>query len=215
MSKKLQPNVKLLRSDQWTTQSKKKKLSYAVRGLEKNKNVFDNIGLDAYFPSVNRAIDFRNPYINKAKRKKLKQEAAAYLSKEIKKIYSQNISSYHDFDAWITKAIDYVRGLYRRAGVTSYTIGNAQKLINMSIKFLLSSPSIKEDNGLFKYCHLPIDRIIQNKLFNDEELKIEKLNNPRWGELDDINVYMNYQKEVREKLNGYYSPLICEIAHWQ
>ena len=213
MGKDLESSVKLIRSDQWKTSSGKRSLSYSQKDFKTEEEVFANIGLSAYFASVNRAINFKKDSITPDKRNELKHDNADYLNERIRKIYLKNISDFKTFDDWMKESIEHIVNAYQKEGVSDYTIGNAQKLINMSIKYLLSSPLIDEHNGLFKYCHTPIDGIIQKKLHH---LGINPLNCP-WSKLNSYEEYMRYQNDVRAKIEalGYYSPLICEIDIWQ
>ena len=210
MAKDLKTNISKLRTS-WHT-SGGRVLSYGKK--YKINEVFNQIGLSAYFASVSRAINFKDFGIDKKTRQKLKEDAASYLSKEVKKIYYKEIKTDKEFDKWMKKTSNKIIGLYSAKGAKDYTLGNAQKLINIAIKYLLSSDSSRRKNTLFKHCHIPIDSIIQKELFK-YPFNIKQLSCP-WSKLNNWNEYMRYQNDVRNKAKqcGYESPIACEIDIW-
>lgn len=76
------------------------------------------------------------------------------------------------------------------------TIGQAQKWLNMTLKYLL----ILEEKGIeknFQYFHIPIDNIIQDILSEKLEIKKEFA---VWSKIKDYKQYIEYQCIIREKL---------------
>ena len=82
------------------------------------------------------------------------------------------------------------------------TIGQAQKWVNMSLKyaFTLGENRINGINRNYQFFHIPIDNIIQEIL--KEKYGIEKINSSPWSKIDDYEIYYDYQKEVRRVLTG-------------
>lgn len=89
-----------------------------------------------------------------------------------------------------------------------YTYGNAQKLINMTFKYLACFKDYSEFSGLFDYCHTPIDSIIlKNYLLvgvNNIDRRTKKyLFNSKgycWTQLDK-EAYKSLVNDYRNKLN--------------
>lgn len=76
------------------------------------------------------------------------------------------------------------------------TIGQAQKWINMSLKylFLMGEKYIEGINRNYQFFHIPIDGIIQNVL--KDQFGISKVSET-WSKIFTYSDYLDYQKEVR------------------
>ena len=85
------------------------------------------------------------------------------------------------------------------------SIGQAQKWINMTLKYwlLFGEKRIQniEKNAIF--FHIPIDSFIQKEMFN------EKYPNP-WSRIENYDEYLQYQLTHREREEKY-PPIICEF----
>ena len=162
----------------------------------------------AHSPSVNRALNTcgnstRNP----------RENAANYLQTQIYELVNDSTIDERKFDLWIKEACYKIRQFYHDENIKDYTLGNAQKLVNMTIKFLFSAKSIDYNLQLFKVCHLPIDRVIMKKA--KKHLNINKLKNA-WSKTDDWDDIIDYQNQIREKvsLEEEKYPLFWECNHW-
>ena len=192
-------------------------LSYGS-DYSKIDDVFSAVGKSAYRPSIQRGgTNITACYPNQKERYALRDEVANYLSKRLKEIYPKKCLSFDDFTEWEEKTATYIRDFYRNKGVCEYTYGNAQKLINMAIKYFLSSDLVDEEDPLFENCHFPVDAIIQKKLNDDFNIPYLANKNHSWSRNDSWKDFVKYQKTARKIIlsNGYYSPLICEISEWQ
>jgi len=172
----------------------------------------------SYAASIQRAL--KNPLkINTHMLKEDDQFKADFVMKLADVLYADEG---FDFEQWERNLASLVRNHFREAGLSNYTYGNAQKWINLSIKYLLSSPNIDPLLPCFKMCYIPIDRIIQRKAH--EQLHIDYLHVdgrrvsflPSWGNCDNIDDIIDFENRVREATNrlGYYSPLMWEIENW-
>lgn len=116
--------------------------------------------------------------------------------------------------------------MYQAKGIdgnSGYTYGNGQKLVNMAIKYVLSSDIIQYDHPVFKYCHIPVDGIIQavakkklNVGFLHQDGK-EPKEYSSWSKNNSRNDFLDYQERMRKAVQekNYYSPLIWEIQNWK
>lgn len=100
--------------------------------------------------------------------------------------------------------------------VHELTIGQAQKWINMTLKYLITLGENRV-NGILKnieYFHIPVDDIIQAKFLKDHG--IERLKDGvlvKWSRVNSYLEYIKYQKAVREKFQGRI-PIIVEFEEF-
>lgn len=215
MAKKLIPNINHLRNDWRTTGGKPLPFGNKYNKLH---DVFINAALSAYGPSIQRGgTNITKYYPLQKDRAKLAEEIADYLANKFNEIYPNKCTSFNKFTDWAKEVATHIRNFYHVKGVKGYTYGNAQKLINIAIKYILSSSMIDENDPLFKNCHFPVDSIIQKKMHKGFNIPYLSNKNHSWSRNDNWDDFVKYQKEARKIIqsSGYYSPLICEISMWQ
>ncbi len=108
----------------------------------------------------------------------------------------------------------YVKKLdiYRNYNILDYTYGNAQKLFNMTIKYIFSADNIDPHLSIFKVAHIPIDGIIM-KIIN-KKLNVRKM--PKaWSKTDEYKDIKDYQIEYQNALPENYTPLLWECENWK
>ena len=120
----------------------------------------------------------------------------------------------------ITKLAHEIRNDYQKVGVHDFLCGNAQKWINMAIKYFLiskSSPNDKFDYDLFKrlqnktnYSIMPVDGIMIKK--NKELLNID-FEYLSWSRCDDLNEFISYWQSLQKKIIDQ-SLIEYEIVTW-
>jgi hypothetical protein len=123
-----------------------------------------------------------------------------YLMKEIVSDILINIFNQDSFDIWHQESCEkLIKGFDE---ITNYRLfyGQAQKWINMSLKYMFAIGD-KKINGInknYKFFHIPIDNIIQEKLIL---YKIDKI--PiKWSRINDYSTYMEYQNKIRNVFFG-------------
>ncbi len=79
-----------------------------------------------------------------------------------------------------------------------FTIGQAQKWINMTLKYMYALGTERHKSQLdnYQFFHIPIDNIIQKQLLIDKGIPEFKV---AWSRIDDYSEYLNYQKLVRQQ----------------
>ena len=182
--------------------------------LNKYNNINDvyfNAGMEAYRAAMKRAIHFYG--LPQRERSALREQSCRYLAEAFANLFNLNNMDFDIFTDWANNTATYIRSIYRNAGVNDYTYGNAQKLINVALKFVMSSNIVNYHHRVFQYCHFPVDGIIQKiirRRFGARQL------NTCWSKNDDWDEFVEYQRCVRtEVLNeGYYSPMVWEATHW-
>jgi hypothetical protein len=105
-----------------------------------------------------------------------------------------------DFDNWHWRKCDVLKSEFRNQLAFPLSYGQAQKWINMSLKycFALGEDKVPGISKNYQFFHIPIDNIIQNKLLKEN---IQKFPFP-WSHIDNYNSYLDYQKTVRNKFKG-------------
>lgn len=101
----------------------------------------------------------------------------------------------------------------------SFTIGQAQKWLNMTLKYLWLLNTLP--NGLDKdYLHIPVDSYIieavSDKKHNYQYGLKSKISTPKssWSSWDDYGEYWKFQKEVKDAIKEKYTPLEWESLAW-
>lgn len=121
--------------------------------------------------------------------------------------------SQETFDEWHEKACSQVIKRYRQFGFAAFTVGHAQKWINMTVKYLALFDERDQQwrLRLLQLGHMPIDSIILDRL------RVEGL--PRdlrpaaWSRIASYADYMGIQTWVREHFPGS-APLVVEFHLW-
>ena len=164
----------------------------------------------AHKPSVQRGLKLGKGQSTT----KPRQEVAEYLAEKIKAQLENNSITADKFDAWVAESCITIRSIYRKYGIEDYTLGNAQKLFNMTIKYILSSDIIDYNIKLFEVCHLPIDSVIMKQA--NSLLGVKPMNHS-WSNTDVWDDILTYQKAIRVAIKNTATPyaIFWEIENWQ
>jgi hypothetical protein len=116
------------------------------------------------------------------------------------------------FDVWHEKTSKDLCAIYCEAGYKAFYIGQAQKWINMALKYVyvFGESRLPGYGKFFPYCHVPIDNIILEK----DEFKDLRSFKCAWSRISDYGEYMAFQLSVRRKFPES-SPLAVEFWAWQ
>ncbi|MFC0316940.1 hypothetical protein [Olivibacter oleidegradans] len=136
----------------------------------------------------------------------------AHLLSTINDVCSKKLKDQKEFDVWHEQRCLLLIEEYRKSIDYKLFIGQAQKWINMSLKYLVALgdkriPGIITNYHLF---HIPIDNIIQEHFLLSD--KIKKISGS-WSRIDDYTVYMQYQIKIRESYPGE-APLNVEFRSY-
>lgn len=120
------------------------------------------------------------------------------LLESISKLMNTDFKNHQDFDTLheqqCNQLIQAFDAAYKKYQMHLY-IGQAQKWINMSIKYLFALGESRHSFQIknLEYFHIPIDNLIQIELHKNG---IEPLNT-KWSRIEDYSEYLNYQIQVR------------------
>lgn len=115
------------------------------------------------------------------------------------------------FDQWHRDTAESLRRVYRRGKFNSFTFGQAQKWLNMAIKYLYafgqaSAPGFEPH---YPFAHVPID----NFLIDATARFVSSRLPCAWSRLDDYDLYLEWQAGFREAFKGS-APLAVEFRLW-
>ena len=129
-------------------------------------------------------------------RKLWKHDTFDILAKRIEKLLTSNFKDQEEFNLWHQGACI---SLWFENGEL-LKVGQGQKIVNMTLKYLffLGENRVPGISLNYAFFHIPIDNVIQDKLY--KKYGIEKLP-VAWSTLD-YETYHQYQKKVRETLDG-------------
>lgn len=162
---------------------------------------------DRAYRDLNRTIRFKN--MPQERRDYLRHSVTALFKKEIPELVQFGVDDQDGYDSWHYHICWKIRTYYRDAGV-EFHYGQAQKWLNMTMKYLYVSGEYAFD-GLFQYLHVPIDNYVFS--IAKKELGIPQPG-VAWSRWDDYEgQYMDYQIALRSRIRGYY-PLRWEFKFW-
>jgi hypothetical protein len=116
-----------------------------------------------------------------------------------------------EFDQWHQAACQQLIEAFRNTGYQHFTVGHAQKWLNMTLKYMfVLGDRIAGYEHLFRYCHVPIDQFVMSIAV---PLGLPKLpGTGAWSTLNDYGVYMQRQRWFRERFSK--PPLVLEFELW-
>ena len=160
----------------------------------------------AHSPSVLRALDTDGKSTNRPR-----AEVASFLKNKILEALTKTFT-FEEYDEWSGSIIVKIRDIYRnKYGFGDYTYGNAQKLFNMTMKYIFSAESIDPNLPIFEVAHIPIDRVIMN--IAKKKLSVDTMPTA-WSKTDDWDSIISYQRRLRAALPSNCPPMVWECQNW-
>lgn len=174
-----------------------------------------------------RTLDFKD-FTEKDKtdfKKEVKAILKNIMKNEDKNQNINNIKNQDEFDIWhhglchniiekCKKIEKYKKTDEGKEEKIQFTYGQAQKWVNMTIKYLY----ILNDHTfdcVFEYLHIPVDNYIFDAV--EKELEIDRPTDT-WSRWDKHEEYLKYQKDIRERIekdkNIDVPPLLWEFKNW-
>lgn len=134
--------------------------------------------------------------------KKLK--VIKWVQEEIEKYFNSDINSQTDFDKWHQSICKKLTSRINKEVLTGYKqihMGKAQKIINMSFKYLSSLDGADKYEKYFEYCHIPLDDNILNWYYSNIAKDVLKSKRENWSNLE-YEDYIKIQKDFRNYCNN-------------
>ena len=131
-------------------------------------------------------------------------------SKLIKEAIESN--QFNDYYTWHSKLCDKLSN--KKDGAIGYTYGQAQKWVNMTMKYLLIL-NYNPVEDIIDKLHIPLDSIIIKKATKKGIELITKDTLGRdfsWSRIKTYEHYWRIQKQLKENING--TPILWEFDSW-
>ena len=115
------------------------------------------------------------------------------------------------FDAWHHESVDMLKRISSEHGFSSLSVGQAQKWINMSIKYAiaLGERRVPGFHYVYDVAHVALDNVVLERL---KECGMDPIDRA-WSRLDDYARYIECQHWVRNHFRDEY-PLEVEYRLW-
>jgi len=132
------------------------------------------------------------------------------LKNEFEEMKNRDIDNQEKFDSWHQNTCLLLIEFYKQNNFKSFHIGQAQKWINMILKYIFSygNKYLCGYDNIYQFCHVPLDNILidELKIYNPPKLKMA------WSRIDNYKVYSEYQDWFRQKFINL--PLDVEFKLW-
>jgi hypothetical protein len=159
---------------------------------------FEMAGIRRAYLDFNRTL----PVLNKTQleREHDRKNTEYYLKDKLIQFVNEDFIDFQAFDLYHRKLCEDLTGNWNEL-----TIGQAQKWINMTLKYWLvfGERRIKNIEKNARFFHIPIDRLVQYKMI------VIKGSKP-WSKITDYDEYLKYQIQHRNKETGNH-PIIDEF----
>ncbi|GAA5350433.1 hypothetical protein VBI23_06110 [Streptococcus uberis] len=154
----------------------------------------------------NRTIRFKE--FSSEGRIALRKKVRDLFEKELPYITKEKLTSQDDFDCWHRSVCETIVNIYQAEDI-NFTIGQSQKWLNMTIKYLYLLGAEQFESN-FRFLHVPIDNYILN--FCEKEFDIKRIGKS-WSKWENYDEYSKYQQTIRNHLKGE-DPLRWEFKSW-
>ena len=170
--------------------------------VKKWEDVFNYAVYHAYIDMQLRTIKGHNMEQTKDIRETLSKKFCEYFENSAP-------DSQESFDKWHQETCEYfLSELNKKLKEKKLCFGKAQKVINMTFKYLYCFDDAEKYEDYFKFCHMPIDSYTlnwcyENGLYNKNDIE-------NWSNLDEKGYY-ELSKKIAKLLD---CPMISEFVIW-
>ncbi len=137
------------------------------------------------------------------------------VAKELRQIFadlrqSRGVNCQSEFDGWHRTTCQRIIAFYNRYGYDCMHVGQAQKWVNMTFKyiFVLGKSRVSGFGEWYPYCHVPLDNILLDRLAGYGLPQFECA----WSRIDDYDEYLSRQEWIRRRFS--LAPLDVEFQLW-
>jgi len=125
-------------------------------------------------------------------------------------VREQPISTQEQFDQWHRQACQTLTLVYDQHGFKPFYVGQAQKWLNMSFKYIftMGNERVPGFTALYPFCHVPLDNILVRQLAKYGFPPLAE----RWSRISSYDQYLSYQSWIREHFSSL--PLDVEFLLW-
>ncbi len=132
-------------------------------------------------------------------REELTRSAKKLLLEEFRNVKKIKFQNQEEFDTWHQSVCTDMQELYKHYGYDKLYIGQSQKWINMTYKYIFAYGAEQIDGyaDIYQFCHVPIDNFVVNALKEKSNINPPKAITP-WSRISDYQAYLNYQKLIAQ-----------------
>ena len=125
---------------------------------------------------------------------------------------SNVVRSQTAFDKWHRTTCLGLIQLYKKFKYPRFYVGQAQKWVNMTLKYIftMGDSRIKGFGRVYRFCHIPIDKIVLERL-NSLECEFPVFS-VAWSRINNYGEYLEFQKWFRNAFKM--APLDAEFKLW-
>jgi hypothetical protein len=126
-----------------------------------------------------------------------------------------HITDQRTFDAWHRDTCHFLQHEYCAHGYGAFYIGQAQKWVNMALKYIytLGSRRVPGFEGVYPLCHIPIDNIMLKRLGSERYATTDMPTfSCVWSRIANYEHYLAYQEWARRRFA--IPPLDVEFLLW-
>ncbi|AYO14210.1 hypothetical protein D0812_07220 [Vibrio owensii] len=124
-------------------------------------------------------------------KEEVKESATNLIVASFKSIKTSKISCQSEFTEWHKNLCYQLKEVYEKGNYRDFHIGQAQKWINMTFKYIYTHGNtyLSGYDFLYKFCHVPIDNILLKELKPYSPPKLETA----WSRINSYSTYMEFQ----------------------
>lgn len=149
-----------------------------------------------------------------ALRDEIKKNARKCISAKIKNMIDCNITEQTTFDKLHEDACEALIEEFKKNEYEGFTIGQAQKWINMTFKYL-NLLDCNDIEKIYEFCHIPIDRYILEYMLGENIIGKENFEKViPWSKIEKYQDYFKIQEKFRDNCKSKI-PLDEEFEIWK
>lgn len=171
----------------------------------------------AFKDFTSRTLRKINPDVNVSVDEELRKEALKHLSEKFEEYFKAPEKNKEDFNDWHDKCCKEFQAEYNKSLEGKYhniKYGKAQKIVNMTFKYLFCYADADKFVGHFRYCHMPLDsftltwyrREAKKYMKPNEELWYQNnkntVGNLTWSDME-RDEYIKIQEDISKILVDY------------
>ncbi len=137
-------------------------------------------------------------------------QAAEYIHERLLQLSKLKPISCVQFDDWHRQSCETLIAVYRSKNFPSFYVGQAQKWLNMTLKYIftMGAKRIAGFDACYAFCHVPFDNILIAQLSKYGFPSISTA----WSRMNDYDGYLSRQQWIRERFQLL--PLDVEFLLW-
>lgn len=138
----------------------------------------------------------------------IRNKVDSYLYNQINELIKNSNLNQEFFNDWHKRICMDIKYFYHDR-YPDFSIGQAQKWLNMTLKYFYVSQVDERVNQVSEFFHVPLDNYI-NEILKKSKIKGFE---GAWSKLDDYENYLSIQKRIRLRIANQ-SPIDWEMEQW-